>query len=238
MGLRPSGPAGTVEPVSWGRWVLGGVALSAALLAALWLLRDAGPPDLRNTVQSAGWWAPLLFVLLQATITVVPVPRTVFTVAAGVLFGSITGLLLTVSGTALAAVVAFWLARLVGGRFVERFAARPAVAWVRARLDRSGLLAMVSLRMIPAMPFAVLNYASGLSGVRFPPYVIGTVLGVLPGTVAVVVLGDAAIGGHPHPAMLAVSVVCGVLGITGSILAARRPGPSPAEPPPVAESSA
>ena len=38
---------------------------------------------------------------------------------------------------------------------------------------------------------------------------LGTVLGVLPGTVAVVVLGDAAVGGNPHPAMFAVSLVCG-----------------------------
>ncbi len=223
-----------MDPVTWGRWVLGGLAAFAALAVALWLLRDAGLPDLRHTVRSAGWWAPLLFVLLQATITVVPIPRTFFTVAAGVLFGSITGLLLTVTGTALAAASAFWLARLVGGRFVERFAHRPRVVWVRSRLDRSGLLAMASLRMIPAVPFSVLNYASGLSGVRFAPFVIGTVLGVLPGTVAVVILGDAAVGGNPHPAMLAVSVVCGVLGVTGSVLAARRPVPPPAAEPPAA----
>ena len=83
------------------------------------LLRDAGLPDLRRTVQAAGLWAPLLFVLLQAIVTVAPVPRTVFTVAAGVLFGSISGVLLTVTGTALAAATAYGLVRLVGGRFAS-----------------------------------------------------------------------------------------------------------------------
>jgi uncharacterized membrane protein YdjX (TVP38/TMEM64 family) len=214
-----------------GRWVVGGLAALVALAVALFLLRDTGLPDLRRTVQSAGLWAPLLFVLLQAVVTVSPVPRTFFTVAAGVLFGSISGLLLTVTGTALAAAGAFWLARLLGGRIAERYARRPLVAWVRARLDRSGLLAMVSLRLIPAVPFSVLNYASGVSGVRFPPFVLGTVLGVLPGTVAVVVLGDAAVGGNPHPAMFAVSLVCGLLGLAGSVLAARRV-PAPAGPVP------
>jgi uncharacterized membrane protein YdjX (TVP38/TMEM64 family) len=214
-----------------GRWVVGGLAALVALGVALFLLRDAGLPDLRRTVQSAGLWAPLLFVLLQAVVTVCPVPRTFFTVAAGVLFGSISGLLLTVTGTALAAAGAFWLARLLGGRIVERYARQPLVAWIRARLDRSGLLAMVSLRLIPAMPFSVLNYASGVSGVRFPPFVLGTVLGVLPGTVAVVVLGDAAVGGNPHPAMFAVSLVCGLIGLAGSVLAARRV-PAPAGPVP------
>jgi uncharacterized membrane protein YdjX (TVP38/TMEM64 family) len=211
--------------MSWVRWVVGGLAVLAVLGIGLFLLRDAGLPDLRRTVQAAGIWAPLLFVLLQATVTATPVPRTVFTVAAGVLFGSISGVALAVSGTALAAAVAYGLVRLVGGRFAERHAGRPAVAWVRARLDRGGLLAMVSLRLIPALPFAPLNYALALARAPFAPYVLATVLGVLPGTVSVVVLGDAAVGGNPHPAMFAVSLVCGALGLTGAVLAARRGGP-------------
>jgi uncharacterized membrane protein YdjX (TVP38/TMEM64 family) len=211
--------------VRWVRWAAAGVAVLAALVVAFFLLRDAGLPDLRRTVQDAGIWAPLVFLLLQTTITAAPVPRTVFTVAAGVLFGSISGVVLALSGTALAAATAYGLVRLVGGRFAERHAQRSAVTWVRSRLDHSGLLAMVSLRLIPAVPFAPLNYALALAGAKFPPYVLGTVLGVLPGTVAIVVLGDAAVGGNPHPAMFATSLVCGGLGLAGAVLAARR-GPA------------
>lgn len=210
-----------------GRLAAGGVALLAALVVALLVLRETGVPDVRATVRSAGLWAPVLFVLLQGMVTIVPIPRTVFTVAAGVLFGSISGVLLTVAGTTLAATMAFWLVRLLGGGFVERHVRGDRLAWVRGRLDRSGLLAMVSLRLIPAVPFSVMNYAAGLSGVRFAPFVIGTVLGVLPGTIAIVVLGDAAVGGTPHPAMFAVSVVSGLLGLLGAGLAARRGGPAP-----------
>lgn len=207
---------------------MGGIAVVAALVACVFLLRHTGLPDVRATVRAAGMWAPVLFVLLQGVVTVTPIPRTVFTVAAGVLFGSITGVLLAVVATTLAAAVAFWLVRLVGWKFVERHAHRSGVAWVRARLDRSGLLAMVSLRLIPVVPFAAMNYASALSGVRFLPYVAGTVLGVLPGTVMIVVLGDAAVGGNPHPAMLAVSVASGVLGAAGAMVAGRRvPDPAP-----------
>lgn len=180
-------------------------------------------PDVRSAVAGAGVWGPVVFVLLQGTVTLAPVPRTVFTVAAGVLFGSVLGVLLAIVGTALAACAAFWLVRFAGAPFVERHAHRAAVAWVRARLDRRGLLAVVSLRMIPAVPFAVLNYAAGLSGVRFAPYMIGTVLGVLPGTVAIVVLGDAVVGGAPHPALLVVSLVSGLTGVSGAMWAARRP---------------
>ena len=188
--------------------------------------------DVGELVAAAGWWAPVVFLVLYGTVTVAPVPRTVLTVTAGVLFGSVLGLLLAVAAALLAAVLAFGLVRLLGGRVLERFAHHPALVAVRYRLDRSGLLAVASLRLIPALPFSVVNYAAGLSGVRFAPYAAGTLLGTLPGTVAVVVLGDAVAGGSPHPALLAVSVLCGAVGVAGALVAARRPatGPEPACP--------
>ncbi|MDN5750672.1 MAG: TVP38/TMEM64 family protein [Pseudonocardia sp.] len=206
-----------------GRRVLIGLAAVVAAVAVVLLVRAVGVPDVRGAVAASGIWAPVLFVLLTGAVTVAPVPRTVFTVAAGVLFGSAAGVLLAVAGTVLAAAVSFWLVRLVGARFVARHAHRRGVAWLRARLDRRGLLAVLSLRLVPMVPFFALNYAAGLSGVRFGPYVLGTLIGILPGTVAVVVLGDAATGGSPHPALLAVSVVCGLLGLGGAALAAGRP---------------
>jgi uncharacterized membrane protein YdjX (TVP38/TMEM64 family) len=200
-----------------------GAGALAVIAVAVFFFRN-GLPDIRHMVAAAGLWAPLLFVLLHGAVAVTPIPRTVFTVAAGVLFGSVTGVVLAVSGTALAATMAFFLVRLLGGGFVERrFGHRPAVVWVRARLDRSGWLAMVSLRLIPAVPFFLMNYASALAGVRFAPYLVGTVLGVLPGTIGIVVLGDAAVGGNPHPAMLLISLTGGLVGLTGALIAARRP---------------
>lgn len=205
----------------WGRVAAGAVVLAAAVVAAL-LLHRHGIPDIRRAVGMAGVWAPMIFVLLHGTVTVAPVPRTVFTVAAGVLFGWPTGLLVALAGTSLSAVTAFLLVRTVGGALVERHAHRRAVSWVRTRIDHSGLLAMISLRLIPAMPFAVMNYASALSGVRLWQYLLGTVLGVLPGTITIVVLGDAAVGGNPPLAMLMVSVVSGLVGVGGALVAALR----------------
>lgn len=222
---RPIADVGTFGPVRWGRIAACAGVLVAAGLAVLAIRSGVGLPDIRQTVQAAGLWAPVLFVLLQGMVTVTPVPRTVFTVAAGVLFGGIAGVLLAVAGTSLAAAVAFWLARSLGGRFARKHARHGLMTWVRARLDRSGLLAMVSLRLIPAVPFSAMNYASALSGVRFSPYLVGTVLGVLPGTIGVVILGDAAVGGNPHPAMLLVSVCSGAIGLTGALVAARKPAP-------------
>ncbi|WP_232664707.1 TVP38/TMEM64 family protein [Pseudonocardia sp. TRM90224] len=209
--------------MNWGRIAVGAV-VAAAIAATVGVVVWSGEtPDIRASVQAAGLWAPLLFVVLQAVVNITPLPRTVFTVAAGVLFGSVAGFVLTVVATTLAACLAFWLVRYMGGAFVERHSHRAGLAWLRARLDRSGLLAVLSIRLVPMVPFAVLNYAAGLSGVRFLPYLIATVLGVLPGTIAIVVLGDAVIGGDPPFALVIVSVVSAVVGLVGAIIAARKP---------------
>jgi uncharacterized membrane protein YdjX (TVP38/TMEM64 family) len=209
------------------RRTIGAVALAVSVLVALVVLGRLGPDGLsaaavQDAVRGAGAWAPALFVVMQVFITVPPVPRTIFTVAAGLLFGSALGVAVAVTATALAAALAFWLVRLTGGALVERFADRGPVVWTRKRLDRSGLLAVTSLRLIPALPFSVLNYAAGLSGLRFTPYLVGTVLGTAPGTIGLVVLGDA-VTGRVSPAMLAISVAGALVGTIGAVVAARRP---------------
>ncbi|MGD9987834.1 TVP38/TMEM64 family protein [Pseudonocardia sp.] len=211
----------------WWRQVGTTVFVVAAAVGAVLVLRAYGVPgmsDVRATVAAAGVWAPLAFLALQTGLTVGPVPRTVFTLVAGALFGWALGLLLTLVATTLAAVIAFALVRATGGRLVERYARGRAVNWVRLRLDHHGLLAVTSLRLVPAVPFAVLNYLSGLSAVRFWPYLLGTALGIVPGTVAIVVLGDA-VTGTPPPALIVASVVCGLIGLAGVVIAARRPIP-------------
>ncbi len=184
--------------------------------------------DLRRVVSEAGAWAPAVFVLLQVLLNVPPFPRTVFTVSAGLLFGSLWGTILTLTGTAIAAVLAFYLVRWTGGRLVARYATHRRAVWVRRRLDHHGTLAVTSLRLIPMVPFAALNYLSGLSTVRFVPYLVGTVVGCIPGTVAIVILGDA-VTGAVSPALLGVSAACALLGLAGVLLAARRPLPDEPE---------
>ncbi|MDN5920012.1 MAG: TVP38/TMEM64 family protein [Pseudonocardia sp.] len=217
----------------WWRPALAGLGVVLVAVLAVMFARAHGVgvvphlDDLRRVVTEAGPWAPVVFVALQVLLNVPPFPRTVFTIAAGVLFGSVWGLLLTLLGTSIAAVLAFLLVRYTGARLVRRYAAHPKAVWVRRRLDHHGTLAVTSLRLIPMVPFAALNYLSGLSAVRFMPYLTGTVLGSIPGTVAIVVLGDAVTGEVP-PVLLATSIGCAVVGLAGVILAARRPIPDEA----------
>jgi len=88
------------------------------------------------------------------------------------------------------------------------------------RLAQRGWLAVASLRLIPVAPFSVLNYCCGVSAVRLRPYLLATIVGIAPGTVAVVLLGDA-ITGRTSPVLLAVSAAGACLGLVGLVVDAR-----------------
>jgi uncharacterized membrane protein YdjX (TVP38/TMEM64 family) len=197
------------------------VLVLGVLCVAAVVLPVPSPLQVRDWSQSVGIAAPLLFLLGHTLATVAPVPRTVFTLAAGLLFGPVLGVGLSLVATVLSAVLAFGLVRRLARGFVLPHLDHKVLRAVDARLRRRGWLAVASLRLIPAVPFSVLNYCSALSPIRFPHYLAGTV-GVLPGTVAVVVLGDA-LTGTTSPALLAVSLTGAAIGMIGLIVEARSP---------------
>ncbi len=198
---------------------------AAAFLAAVAVVVALVGPGvsagaLADWADSAGWWFPAAFVAVHAVVCTAPVPRTAFTVAAGVLFAPLWGIALALAGTLLAALGAFAAGRALGREAVRRRLTHPAVRTVDERLRRRGWLAVGSLRMIPVVPFSVLNYCCSVSGVRPTPYLVATAVGSLPGTVAVVCFGHAVQSG-PDGAALALSAAAVAAGLLGLFVDAR-----------------
>ncbi|RZQ61365.1 TVP38/TMEM64 family protein [Amycolatopsis suaedae] len=190
------------------------LTLLAALVAAAFVLPIPGPADLRAWATGAGPAAPVLFLLAYSTLTVAPVPRTAFNLAAGLLLGNLVGIGIALVATAVSAALGFGLARLLGRDLVERNLHRTSLRTVNDHLAGGGLLAVASLRLIPVVPFAPLSWCCGALSVRFTPYLAGSALGSVPGTVAVVTLGDALTGTTP-PALLACYGAFALLGAAG-----------------------
>ncbi|MBV8930033.1 MAG: TVP38/TMEM64 family protein [Mycobacteriaceae bacterium] len=175
--------------------------------------------QLRDWATSVGPWFPLVFLAAHMIVTVFPFPRTAFTLAAGLMFGPLLGVGLAVLASTASAVIALLLVRAVGWQ-LNRLVSHPTVDTLDDRLRQRGWPAIVSLRLIPAVPFAVLNYAAGASAVRAVPYTLATFIGLIPGTLAVVVLGDA-LTGHISPLLFLVSSITAFIGIVGLVLEVR-----------------
>lgn len=188
--------------------------------------------QLRDWATSVGPWFPLAFVAAHLVVTVFPFPRTMFTLAAGLLFGPYLGVPMAVLASTASALIALLLIRAAGWR-MDRLVTHPRLDAVNARLAERGWPTVLSMRMIPAVPFSVLNYAAGSSAVRVLPYTLATFVGLLPGTAAIVILGDA-LTGNVSPLLFLVSLCTASVGVAGLVYEFRSQrstsGDEPAEP--------
>ncbi|WP_372495269.1 TVP38/TMEM64 family protein [Actinokineospora globicatena] len=198
--------------------------VSAAVIALVLvgsLIPIPSPVQVRLWADGLGWATPVLFLIGYSVLTVAPIPRTVFNLSAGLLLGGAAGFAVAMVATTIASTLAFSLARGLGRRWVEPHLERGVVRAVNARLAGGGVGAITTLRLVPMVPFAPMNYCCGLSTISLRPFLIGTFLGSLPGTAAAVFLGDALTGTTP-PALLAVYAVLAVAGAIGFVLVMRR----------------
>jgi uncharacterized membrane protein YdjX (TVP38/TMEM64 family) len=200
----------TAGQVSRRRMVATGAVLAVVVAVAL-LVPLPTAVQLRDWATSVGPWFPLTFLAAHIAVTVLPFPRTAFTLAAGLLFGPALGITLALAASTTSAVIALLLVRAAGWQ-LSRLVRHDAVEKVDARLRDRGWVAVMSLRLIPVVPFSAINYAVGTSTVRVLPYALATLAGMLPGTAAVVILGDA-LTGDVSPLLLLVSLCTGFLGL-------------------------
>ncbi|MDJ0394940.1 TVP38/TMEM64 family protein [Rhodococcus sp. G-MC3] len=197
--------------------LIGLVALLVALAIAAAVAPHPSVDQLREWAHSVGPAFPFVFFAVHALVTVAPVPRTLFTLAAGLLFGPVMGILVTVAASTLSAVLALLLVRIVGRDWFATRMTHSAVRTIDDSLARRGWLAVGSLRLIAPVPFSVVNYCCGVSSIGIAPFALATAIGVVPGTVGIVVLGDA-LGGNADPLLLALSGSCIALGVVGLVV--------------------
>ncbi|HEV2854009.1 MAG TPA: TVP38/TMEM64 family protein [Thermoanaerobaculia bacterium] len=149
-------------------------------------------------IRFAGWvnglgvWGPVVFILGYAVATVAFLPGSLLTLASGAIFGLVKGTVYSLIGATLGASAAFLVARYGARRRIERrIAGNPKFAAIDKAVGREGFKIVALLRLSPAFPFNLLNYALGLTRVRFLPY-LAACAAMLPGTLLYVYYGKAA----------------------------------------------
>lgn len=184
------------------------LVLGAAAVVVVVAFAVEGVPsfeDVRSAVDGAGAWAPALFVVLFALATVAVLPVSLFSLAAGVLFGPVVGLALVWLGAMAGSLACFGLGRVLSRPALLRLAgsdrAGPALTRLELFLGRRGLVAVLSMRLVPVVPFGPSSYVAGATALQVRDFVVGTALGILPGIVVFTVLGGT-VGDPTSPAFL------------------------------------
>ena len=163
-------------------------------LAALFLLGSkVGDvlPRFTAWVQGLGVWGPVAYIAGYVLATVLFAPGVILTLASGVIFGLFWGTVYTVIGATLGAACSFLIARYLARGFVERrLADRPRFQAIDRAVGRQGFKIVFLMRLSPVFPYNLLNYALGLTRVRFSDYLLACV-GMIPGTILYVYYGKA-----------------------------------------------
>src|SRR3989344_5964209 len=138
--------------------------------------------ELQNTVKDFGIWAPIAFIAFY-TLGTIFIPSTPFMVLAGLMFGFGEGLLYTIMGGFLNSIVVFEISRRLGKDWVEGILQNKYMKKLgdyNKRLESGAIWDLIILRILPIMPFNVLNILMGVSRIKTRDYIFGTLIGLAP----------------------------------------------------------
>jgi uncharacterized membrane protein YdjX (TVP38/TMEM64 family) len=170
--------------------ILALVGLIALLIAGRWLASLI--PRFAVYVESLGPWGPIMFIIGYVLATVALVPGSLLTLAAGALFGLTKGTAIAFLSASLGASAAFLVARYIArGEVERRLAGDQRFVAIDRAISRQGRTIVLLLRLSPIFPFNLLNYALGLTQVRFLDFLVASI-GMLPGTLLYVYYGRVA----------------------------------------------
>ena len=196
---------------------VGGLAAVAAVAFGLAVaLLGRSTDDVRETVDGAGGWAPVLYVVLVIVLTCAFFPFPLLAAAGGLVFGVAEGTALSVLGGTLGALLAFALARTVAGDAIAGLAGE-RLERVQRAVEARGFVAVLYARIFPGVPRDLSNYVFGLTRVGVVAFGAATVIGITPRAYAYVALGGSLGSFDSTQSIVAIAVLAG-MGLLGLLL--------------------
>ncbi|PWT72934.1 MAG: hypothetical protein C5B46_06100 [Proteobacteria bacterium] len=205
-----------------------GLIVAIAALAAAWRwgplsswLSEAALEDIAESAR-ASFLTPLWILLFYCVASLAALPITLLIVATAFVFGPIASVAYALLGCLSGAALGFAVGRFLGRRVVRNLGGARLNALSR-RLAQRGLLAIITVRVLPIAPFTIVNLVAGASYISLRQFLLGTLIGMAPGILAVTVFSDRLLAAIQHPSPAAVMTLAAVIVLiaTGAV-AARR----------------
>ncbi len=175
-------------------------------------IRLENVPKIKTWVESFGVIAPLVYLGLYLISTVFFLPGFPVTVLAGFVFGPLWGVVYASIASIISVASAFLVARYVARDLVEGWVKENAqFRKIDEQVEEQGWRILMVTRLIPIFPFNLQNYAYGLTKIRFWTFVFTSAVFMLPGTIALVMLGGAFVSGEGN--ILKTMLYLGIAGV-------------------------
>ena len=175
-------------------WMKLGIVV--AILAAIFLILRYFNVDFSNItvesfkekIDSFGIWGPVIYIILYVLRPLILFPAAVFSASAGAIWG-LKGLIYLLIGANLSAIAEFIIARYFAREAVEKLI-KGKFSGIDKQIEKRGFITVLLIRLIPNVAWDIQNLALGLTKVRFRDYVLATLIGILPGSFALVYFGS------------------------------------------------
>ena len=187
---------------SWGLLTLGTILLLSAILALNY--KYPSLVQIKDYFRTSGITGWLIFGLIYLIASLFFVPKNILTLVAGSVFGLFWGTLTVMVGAMSGAIIAFAISRNLGRETMERLLIKRAPK-IESYIVNNQFHTLLTARLIPIIPFTLLNYAAGLSPITLWRFTSATLLGMLPGTLSYILIG--AYGIHPKSWQFAVGIL-------------------------------
>lgn len=190
--------------------------LIVVVVGAFFFLRSRGihPQQIAQWLRAVGdrWWAPVAFLGLYTAFNVFLIPATILTLTAGVVWGWVIGGLWVLAASTVASAVPYFIGRSGAGwaeELLERRAAR-----IHRTLRNEGFISLLLMRLVPIVPYNVLNYAAGVAGIKVRDYLLATFIGTIPGIFIFTYLASSIASGlvSPRAAFVRILIAGALLG--------------------------
>ncbi len=196
-----------------------------AIVAALALTGNIPSSDeARDFVDDIGALGPLLYVPLFVLVNFA-VAWPILAGAAGLLFGTAVGTPLALLGVTAAALTQMAIARRLAGEHRGRLLPQRTRA-VETFLTENGTLAVMESRIVPVLPYGVVNYSAGLTHLSYTAMTVGTLIGAAPKVFVYTALGGS-LDDLTSPEALVALVLWALLALAGAVLLWRQTGGNP-----------
>lgn len=201
------------------QWHIGAaVLLLVVCLTAIWQFTPLGDWLTEENLQAAAETinhqplAPVLILLVFGICSLLALPVSLLIIATVVTFGPWLGSAYALGGSMIGGLLGFLVGHLLGRGGVSRLAGE-RINQLSRRLGEQGLLAIITVRIVPVAPFTVINMVAGASHIRLRDFFWGTLLGMVPGIVAFSTFADSLIATlkQPEPQQLAILAIVVVL---------------------------
>ena len=180
-----------LDPVRRRRIIgLAAFALAAAFVIGDFALGDLETTDIREWGEGLGVWGPVLLIaILAAAMVFAPIPNPPFMIAAGLIWGTVLGVVYAVIGQLIGAAIIFWISRRFGRQFVPRLVGERGAERIDVLAREMGPQLVFWWRMMP-ISFDFAAYAAGLTPMSFRFFITLVALGSILPTAVVVHFGD------------------------------------------------